>query len=98
MALYRIDPERLPRFSNTIEVANQRYRFDWRWNNRTRGWYVDIFDTNGDALVLGERLSVNGRIAVGSATFRSLLMAGISDDHASWEDWADGKMVLYLLE
>lgn len=98
MALYKIDPEKLPRFTNTVEIGGVRYRFVWRWNNRMLGWYVDIYDSSDVLVLAGERLSVNGRVGYGSATFSYLLMPFGTDDHTTWESWPAGKMTLFLFE
>lgn len=96
--LYKIEPERLPRYENTVEIGGIVWKCVWRWNNRTRGWYLDVYDLDGVAVLLGERLSVNGRVGFGSVTFSYLLTPAGKDTFASWEDWPDGVMTLYLLE
>jgi hypothetical protein len=98
MALFKIDPEKLPRFTNTIEMGGIRYQFVWRWNNRTLAWYVDVYDSEGTLLLAGERLSVNGRIGYGSTVFSFSLFPAGTDEHTSWELWSAGKMTLFLVE
>lgn len=94
----KIDPERLPRYTNTIEVGGRTWRFVWRWNNRTRGWYTDVYDADDVLVIAGERLSVNGLIGYGSVTFSYLFIPAGNDTFSTWEDWADSKLTLYLVE
>jgi len=96
---YKINPEALPRFTNTLEIGGKRWRIVWRWNNRTLGWYIDVYDVDDVLVLAGERLSVGGMIGFGSLTFNYLLTPGGDDDHVSWEDWpVHGKFTLILIE
>lgn len=98
MAISRIAPERLPRYENSFEAKNVRYRFRWMWNNRLNGWYVSIYDVDGNAVIEGERVSANSRVGLGSS-LDFVLAAGGSDEFTTWEEWPAGdKMPLYLLE
>jgi len=101
MPIARITPERTPRFSNTIEAGARRLRFDWYWNNRTRGWYVSIYDSEGNALVEGERLSVNSRVGFGNVDVNFLLLPGGDDAFITWEnwrEWAPERFSLYIVD
>jgi hypothetical protein len=96
--LYKIDPERLPRYTNTVELGGRNWRIVWRWNNRTRGWYIDVYDSDEALVIAGERLSVGGILAFGSVTFAYVFVPAGNDTFATWEDWADGKLTLYYIE
>jgi hypothetical protein len=98
MATSKIAPERLPRYENTIEVRNTRYRFRWVWNNRTSSWYASMYDVDGNPIIEGERVSVGSQFGLGSSAVDFLLGASGVDDFVSWEEWPDGKMTLFLFE
>lgn len=98
MPAYIITPENLPRYTNSLEIGGRRWRMVWRWNNRTKGWYLDMYDSDDVLVLAGERLSVAGRVGFGSLAFRYLLSPVGDDDSLSWEDWPRyGKFTLYLV-
>lgn len=49
-----------PRFSNfdiSMELGPTRLTLEFTWRARTKSWYLDIFEVNGNPLLLGRRLS-----------------------------------------
>ncbi len=49
----------LPDFTQTIKLDNVLYKIRARWNTVHEFWTVDIYDKNGVALLLGQKLVLN---------------------------------------
>lgn len=49
-----------------VEVGGRRLRYRRVYRPRMHGWYVDVFDEDGEPIVLGARLSP-GSVVAGSA-------------------------------
>lgn len=47
----------LPEHSYTIALDGVQYEFRLVYRDRTASWYLDVFDEDGAALMLGRRLS-----------------------------------------
>ena len=48
-----------PRFGFTTELDGVTYGLSFRWNQRVGGWYFDLLDGEGEALLSGLRLAIN---------------------------------------
>jgi hypothetical protein len=49
----------LPDFTQTIKLSGNLYQLRGRWNTVHEFWTLDIYDTNGVALVLGQKVVLN---------------------------------------
>lgn len=47
----------IPRHRYTVTLGDERFQVRLTWRARTRAWYLDLFDADGDAVALGRRLS-----------------------------------------
>lgn len=45
-----------PRYRESVELSGQFYELVWTWRSRTQGWYVDVFDQDGEPIALGRRV------------------------------------------
>lgn len=59
MSFITIPWKDLPDFTQTIKLDNTLYRLRARWNTVYEFWTIDIYDKNGVALLLGQKLVVN---------------------------------------
>ena len=39
-----------------VELDGTEYRITLTWRQRTRGWYMDLYDREGDPIAVGRRL------------------------------------------
>ncbi len=51
--------ERVPTYDYTILLEDVLYRFVLKYRDRLDRWYMDIYDADDNALLLGKKLSVN---------------------------------------
>ena len=47
-----------PVWDFTVDLGNREFRIVLRYNSRMDGWYFDIYYIDGEAVILGKRLSV----------------------------------------
>jgi len=60
MASYEIIPWRdSPDFTQTVRLSGKIYGIRGRWNTVHEFWTIDLFDNNGNALLLGQKLVLN---------------------------------------
>ena len=48
----------LARYTFTIELDGSEFKLGFEWNDRAAGWFFDLFDSTGAALVSGRRIVV----------------------------------------
>jgi len=48
---------RFPKHSQTVTLGSRRYRIELTWRQRASSWYMSLFDSDGNPLALGRRLS-----------------------------------------
>lgn len=48
-----------PAFTYVLQLDGSAYRWGFTWNERTRGWSMDIAEENGTAILSGIRLVCN---------------------------------------
>ncbi len=53
-------PERVePRYDYDVELGGVLYRLELIWRDRTESWYVNLYDSDDEPLILGQRLVVD---------------------------------------
>lgn len=55
----------LPRHVQTVTLAGRALRYRRTYRPRTRSWYVDIFDGDGNPILLGRRLAAGWSPTIG---------------------------------
>jgi hypothetical protein len=49
----------LPHYSIEVELDQQSFTLEFRWNDRAEGWFMDVSDVNGVRLLNGRRVCVD---------------------------------------
>ena len=63
MALYQIpSTPSLRSFTQRVELDGGSYEIRQRWNARSKFWYLDVYDVNGNPLLVGRKLTLDAPI------------------------------------
>jgi hypothetical protein len=61
--IYWIPPyepdEVYPVYDHTVDLGDVEYSYTLTYRERQDGWYLDLYDADGEALVTGKRLSID---------------------------------------
>lgn len=94
-------PSDLPQYTQSLALGETRYRLRLTWRERLRGWYADLWTTDGTAVWLGQRLSSDWAIGAGlvpqNAPDGLLLVRGPAD-YSRADLGASLKLVFYATE
>lgn len=53
----------LPSYTQTTDLDGERWRLRFRYRSRLQCWFLDIFDRNGNPVLMGRALVAGGQIA-----------------------------------
>lgn len=59
-----VDPD-LPASTQTVTLGDVQYRLRLTWRPRLRAWYADLYELDGTALWLGQRVSPRWALNLG---------------------------------
>ena len=69
-----VEPEDLyPVYQYTVDLAEVEYTYRLTYRERQDGWYLDLYDSDGEPLLLGRRL------ALGALPLKRRVVAGMPD-------------------
>jgi len=91
-------PSDLPQYTQSLTLGGTQYRLQLTWRERLRGWYADLWTTDGTAVWLGQRLSSDWALGAGlvaeNAAEGLLLVRGPAD-YSRADLGASLKLVFY---
>ncbi len=78
--------EQSPVWDYTIDLGDREFRITLRYNERLDSWYLDLYDADGNALILGKRL-VSENVLI--QAFTPLIQNPIWTDPATYQGGGD---------
>lgn len=64
-----------PSFDQRITLGGRQFTIVTHWRDRLRGWFIDVFDDEGDPVFTNKRINPGANLAMGQLDFPGGLMA-----------------------
>lgn len=65
----------LPLYRQAVTLEDERFIMDLRYNTRMGAWFLSLFDSEGNALAEGRRLTIDSRL-IGQHKYRDGMPPG----------------------
>lgn len=84
-------------FDYEVALQGSTWKFEYVWREGLNSWYLSIFDTDGNPLIYGRRLSPNCQLVESRLDFPGKLVC-IGDDSHRDNLGTDLLVMFYILE
>lgn len=85
--IYELPPQhdgdyiQFPQYDYTLELDGDEYRFSLRWMERLEAWFLSLYESDGQALLINVKMSVNASFARSAVGRRLMLVDTTGQDN-----------------